>query len=191
MLKMTIAAVLSALLLLVQPASAQDTNDEALWAALQEPGTFGLMRHALAPGFGDPASFDVERCDTQRNLSDEGRQQASAVGSSFRQNHIVSAKIYSSQWCRCRETAELLGLGAVTELPLLNSFFADRAQRVPQTQALRQWLMEQPLDTPLVLVTHQVNITALTDVSPASGEMVIMRRSPDGTLQVLGSLLAQ
>lgn len=165
-----------------------DPSEEELWGALKIPGHFVLMRHALAPGTGDPAEFDVKKRDTQRNLSEAGREQAKKIGIAFRKNGIDSAVIYSSQWFRCKDTAALLGLGEVKELPLLNSFFEDYKNKQPQTQKLRVWLHEVNLDQPLVLVTHQVNITALTGVFPASGEIVFMQRTEKNALEILGSI---
>lgn len=92
-------------------------------ALLKKPGHFAIMRHALAPGTGDPRNFDLTDCSTQRNLSEAGREQAKAVGELLRKSGIEKAGVYSSQWCRCLDTATLLGLGPVTELPALNSFF--------------------------------------------------------------------
>lgn len=146
------------------------------------------MRHALAPGTGDPPEFSVNDCSTQRNLSDEGRQQAKRIGDRFRANGIQEAVVFSSQWCRCMDTAELLGLGAVTELPVINSFFQDYSRREPQTKMLREWLGKQDFAKPLVLVTHQVNINALTNVYTSSGEMVIVRINKSGELSVAGSI---
>ncbi len=172
-------------LLLSGPAQAENTS---LWKMLNSPGHVALVRHALAPGTGDPARFDLTDCQTQRNLSDEGRQQAERIGERFRTNGIAEAKIYTSQWCRCRETAELFDLGPVSELPILNSFFQRFENRDKQTQALRDWLTDQPLDGPLVLVTHQVNISALTGAYAGSGEIVIIRRSDKGEITVVGSI---
>lgn len=154
--------------------------DEKLWEALNRAGHFAIMRHALAPGTGDPANFQVKDCTTQRNLDDAGRAQARAIGEQFRARGITAAQVYSSQWCRCLETARLLGLGEVTELPPINSFFQDFSRREPQTEALRQWLSSRDLQAPLVLVTHQVNITTFTGVFPSSGEIVVVRRTADG-----------
>lgn len=173
------------------PAIAADTSKDQLWAALASGRAFAIMRHALAPGTGDPAGFDVNVCSTQRNLSGEGRAQARRTGDRFRSNGIDAASVYSSAWCRCTETAELLKLGPVRVLPSLNSFFQQRSQRQPQTGELKAWLQAQPLDKPLVLVTHQVNITALTGVFPSSGEIVVMRRQTDGSFVPLGSLPQQ
>ena len=101
---------------------------------------------------------------------------------------IERAAVFSSQWCRCHETATLLDLGLVTELPLLNSFFQDYERREPQTQQLRQWIAERDTSEPLVLVTHYVNIAALTRVRPGSGEMVVVRLNEAGEISVLGTI---
>jgi len=96
--------------------------------------------------------------------------------------------VFSSQWCRCLETAKLLALGLVQELPALNSFFRRYEREDLQTQMLVEWLAEQDLSEPLVLVTHQVNITALTETYPASGEIVIVKQSKAGEFLVVGSI---
>ncbi len=145
-------------------------GDAALWSALRSGGHVALLRHAIAPGAGDPREFALRDCSTQRNLSDEGRDQAARIGARFRANRIQTARVFSSPWCRCLETARLLGLGPIQELPVLNSFFQRYERRDPQTQALKEWLASQDLDELLVLITHQVNITALTNVYPASGD---------------------
>jgi phosphohistidine phosphatase SixA len=163
-------------------------DDTKLWGSLRLEGHVALMRHAIAPGIGDPEEFDLDDCGTQRNLSDGGLAQAKRIGDRFRANGIETAVVFSSQWCRCRDTAELLGLGPVSALPELNSFFQRAGQRGPQTQALRQWLSSWALDRPAVLVTHQVNITALTGVYLTSGEMVIVKRAADGTLKPIGTI---
>ncbi len=163
-------------------------EDIALWSALRSGGHVALLRHAIAPGTGDPPEFTLHDCGTQRNLSDEGRDQAARIGARFRANGIQTARVYSSQWCRCLETARLLELGPVEELPILNSFFGRYERRARQTRALEEWLTGRDLDEPFVLVTHQVNITALTKVYPASGELVVIHRSDDGEISVLGTI---
>ena len=175
------------LLLFVIPAIAAD-SEAAIWDALRSGGHVALLRHAIAPGTGDPPEFAIGDCATQRNLSDEGREQAQRIGARFRENGIERAAVLSSQWCRCEETANLLELGPVTELPLLNSFFRDYQRREPQTHRLRQWMSEQTLRQPVVLVTHQVNITALTDVYPRSGELVVIRLDRSGDILVVGTI---
>lgn len=163
-------------------------GDTALWNSLRSGEHFALLRHAIAPGTGDPPGFRIDSCRTQRNLSGEGRNQAVRIGELFREHGIQFARVFSSQWCRCMETAKLMELGPVQPLSFLNSFFNDYEQREPQTEKLTEWLQEQNLDQPLVLVTHQVNITALTDVYPSSGELVIIRRSKTGEFTVAGTI---
>ncbi len=175
------------LFLVVTRVTAAD-SDAVIWEALRSGGHVALLRHAIAPGTGDPPDFEIGDCATQRNLSDEGRGQARRIGARFRGNGIEQAAVFSSQWCRCRETARLLEVGRVIELPLLNSFFRDYERREPQTHQLRRWIAEQELRKPLVLVTHQVNITALTDVYPRSGELVVIRRDPSGEIKVVGTI---
>ena len=159
-----------------------------LWDALSSGSHVALLRHALAPGTGDPPEFQLGKCKTQRNLSDEGREQARKIGDLFRENGITEALIFSSQWCRCLETAKLLNLGPVEELAVLNSFFQHYEHRDPQTKMLREWLGVQEVELPIVLVTHQVNITALTGIYPDSGELVIVHRSNTGNVTVIGTI---
>ena len=182
-------AMLSLLFLLSGSASAQAKGDEAaLWRSLASGNHFALLRHAIAPGTGDPENFTITDCTTQRNLSDRGRRQAVEIGNRFRTAGITAARVYSSQWCRCLETAELLALGEVHELPVLNSFFQRYADQEEQTNGLRQWLLEQDMTSPLVLVTHQVNITALTGIYPRSGELVLVTREQNGDFSVAGTI---
>jgi broad specificity phosphatase PhoE len=159
-----------------------------LWSALKSENHLVLIRHALAPGYSDPNYFNVKDCKTQRNLNDEGRYQSKKIGDLFRSNGIGKAAVYSSQWCRCLNTARLLGFGEVSELPSLNSFFEHYEREKSQTEQTMRWIQNAPLDTPTVLVSHQVNITALTGYSPASGEIVFLRRSNDGSISVIGSI---
>lgn len=157
--------------------------DEAGWEALRGGRAAAIMRHAIAPGGGDPPGFRLEACETQRNLSDEGRAQARAIGAAFRARGIAAATVRASAWCRARETAELLGLGPVAREPSLDSFFGERSLGAGRTEALRA-LLAAWSGGPLVLVTHQVNITALTGIFPASGETVLV--ATGGTAEVLG-----
>jgi broad specificity phosphatase PhoE len=157
-----------------------------LWSALRTAGHFALIRHALAPGTLDPPGWRLGDCSTQRNLSAEGRAQATRMGDLFRANGIASARIHSSQFCRCVDTATLLKLGDVTPQSLLNSFAEDRAGSGPQVEALRAWIGRLQLDGPTLLVTHGVVISALSTVSPGSGEIVVMRRDADGRLSLQG-----
>lgn len=137
-----------------------------------------MIRHASAPGNGDPAHFQLRECNTQRNLDDDGRAQARAIGRWLKARGITRAQVYSSQWCRCLETARLLGLGEPIELPALNSFYQKVEDREPNLRALRDFLAARATsNSPVVLVTHQVTITAITGVYPASGEGVLIGRA--------------
>lgn len=163
-------------------------DDARLLDAMRTGSAFAIMRHALAPGFSDPAGFDVDDCSTQRNLSEDGRSQARAIGGTFRKGGIHQANVFSSAWCRCLETARLLDLGPVTKLSPLNSFFEARERREAQTAALKKWLIAYKDNKPLVLVTHQVNISALTGTYTRSGETVIARIDDQGKVAVIGSI---
>lgn len=166
-----------------------EAQDHRAWQALRQPGTVAIMRHAIAPGTGDPANFELGDCSTQRNLDDRGRQQARDIGAAFRERGIEVDRVLTSQWCRSRDTAELLGLAPVEDFPPLNSFFRDRSARDVQTRKTRNFLAQLPDSERVVLVTHQVNITALTGEFASSGEVIIIEIADDGTVQVLGDLL--
>jgi phosphohistidine phosphatase SixA len=161
---------------------------EKLWDAFKSGNHIILIRHAFAPGFSDPENFNVKDCTTQRNLNNTGRNQARRIGDLFRMQGIQNARIYSSQWCRCLETAKLLKLGNVKILKSLNSFFEHLERKEKQTTATRKWIRNTSLDTPTVLVTHLVNITALTNNSISSGELVFVKRTSKGKLVSIGSI---
>ncbi len=171
------------------PTSPMAADDAAVLRLLSEPRTHAVMRHALAPGTGDPADFAIGDCTTQRNLNEAGRSQARAIGAALSDGGVTFDSVLTSQWCRCRETAVLLGLGTPRDEPAINSFFRDFSTREEQTAATRRILAALPADHTAMLVTHQVNITALTGVYPRSGEVVIVRLEADGTLAVRGRFL--
>lgn len=148
------------------------------WSALKQRGAVAIMRHALAPGTSDPPGFDIADCATQRNLDARGESQARAIGASLAAAGVAFDQILTSQWCRCRDTARLLGLGTPVEAPALNSFFDDRSTRDAQTHEALALI--RAATGPVMMVTHQVNITALTGQSVASGEVFILRATPDG-----------
>lgn len=159
---------------------------EDAWEALRTRRAFVLLRHALAPGTGDPVGMRLGDCSTQRNLSEEGRAQAARIGALFRDNGIERASVYSSEWCRCLDTARLMELGPVSPQPLLNSFFGEPENGKEQTEGLRQWLSTYSPELPLVLVTHQVNISGLTSIVPGSGELVFAILNNAGAANVVG-----
>lgn len=153
-------------------ADGMDGNHSTL---LTGTGKVLIVRHAMAPGTGDPSNFKINDCSTQRNLDARGKKQAQTMGEWLRSQGVEQARVYSSQWCRCKDTAELMKLGPVTELPALNSFYQRWDEKDSNISALRRFLSEQNADeTLIVLVTHQVTITALTGVYPASGTGVLL-----------------
>jgi len=172
----------------IVPAPAHAADEAALWQSLRSGEAFAILRHELAPGTGDPDNFQIGDCSTQRNLNDTGKKRARATGDRFRANGIASAEVYSSQWCRCRETAQLLELGEVNDLPALNSFYENDQDAAPRTGQLQEWLSARDPGKPLVLVTHQVNIRALTGQPASSGQILVIRLPTDDRIEVLGKL---
>ena len=133
-----------------------------------------FIRHALAPGFGDPDHFQLHRCDTQRNLDEQGRNQARNLGKLLKDSGIPFDQIYSSQWCRCLETAELLNLGPVIEEPGLNSFFQGIVNHEETLSRLREKMKKiQTEGERVIMVTHYVTISAITGKAVSSGGGVI------------------
>ena len=168
------------------------TQPGDIWSRLQQTDTayFVLMRHALAPGTGDPANFQLEDCATQRNLSEEGRSQAQRIGEAFRQRGIAVTNVFSSEWCRCLETAELMGLAVVEPFPPINSLFRDRSTETTQTEQVEQFMLSNAeASGVIIMVTHFVNIAALSGSGVGSGEMVVMRvNENEQQLEVVGAL---
>lgn len=161
---------------------------DAGWIALREGRAVLLLRHATAPGVGDPPGFLLEDCGTQRNLDEAGQREAQRWGDLLRQKGIFKPKLFSSRWCRALDSAEQMGLAPVEPLPALDSFFARPDREIEQTAALRQLLDSLPPTPPVVLVTHQVNITALTGVVPRSGEGLILALPVSNPSKVLAKI---
>ena len=152
--------------------------DDDIWNELRDlDGTVILFRHALAPGGGDPADFDVSDCSTQRNLSAAGRIQSRDMGRQLRKENVDVARVLSSPWCRSRQTAELMGIGSVRPMMRFGSVFtasssvADRRRKL----SMRTIARHAQRDGVLVIVGHQANIIDLTGIAPASGEGVVVR----------------
>ena len=173
--------------------SVSQAQPESAWALLQrgDLGYVVMMRHALAPGTGDPADFKLEDCTTQRNLSSEGREQAVRIGKAFRSRKIRIARVLSSQWCRCKDTARLMNLGKVEVFAALNSFFNASSRESGQTAEVRRFILSnRNIPGAIIMVTHQVNITGLTGIVPQEGESVVLRANKQGQVEVVGRLLA-
>lgn len=138
---------------------------------LTRPNVVVVLRHARAPGVGDPAGFRRDDCATQRNLSAGGREQARKLGERWKAAGFRPTQVLSSAWCRCQDTARLIGLGPVRVEPMLNSFFgSDAAARDAQIKRLSRYIDQlDPRGGPYLLVTHQVVVTALTGHDADSG----------------------
>jgi broad specificity phosphatase PhoE len=174
--------------LLSLQALAQPTD---AWALMRLPNHVVFMRHSEAPGhggYGDPPGFRLEDCATQRNLSEEGRAHARRTGEALKKNGITFDAVLSSPWCRCKDTARLM-LGREAEIFDALSNLVGRSQNTAsQVQALKAYLTGLDGQRRVVLVTHGIVINALLGVSPASGEMVIVKVEPAGALKVAGRL---
>jgi phosphohistidine phosphatase SixA len=176
---------LLALLFLAGEAGAQ----EALLRALAAGGHVAIMRHALAPGTGDPPNFRLGDCGTQRNLGDGGRADARTIGRRLKQAGVKPARVLSSPWCRCLETARLLDLGPVQQSDALAQLATDGKNGGQIVAAMRQLIAGLDRSGPsTIMVTHQTNITALTDVDTVSGEIVVLKLEPGGSFSVAGKI---
>ena len=184
-------ALLAGGALALSPLVRAQPSDSDFWRLLREGGCAVLMRHARTePGVGDPPGFTLGQCRTQRNLSAEGREQSRRVGQVFQREGITLGAVRSSAWCRCTDTAQL-AFGRAEVWPALNSFFQGQGDDAAQTRAVLQALATLRAPANWMLVTHQVNISALTGEFPAMGELFLVRPapSPDGRLRVLARLL--
>jgi len=154
----------------------------ATLADLAKPNVLVIIRHANAPGVGDPAGYNLDDCATQRNLDDKGREQAAAIGRAWKQAGIFPTRVWTSAWCRCIETAQRMALGPVALLPQLNSSFEDAGSRSRQTDALFQFIRNlKPNGGPYLMVTHQVNISAISNDWVETGAGVVLDLKKDGT----------
>lgn len=163
-----------------------DAAEPDSWSALRD-GTIVLLRHATAPGIGDPPNFTLGDCTTQRNLDATGRAEATRIGTAFRSHGVRVGAVWSSQWCRTHETAERAFPGLAQDEPVFNSFFNDASNDPAQTAAARALLRTWKGPGTLVVVSHQVNITALTGVFPGAGEGVVVAQDGDA-LKVIGRI---
>jgi len=146
--------------------------------AMQDGQHVLLMRHADAPGFGDPQGYQLTQCSTQRNLGERGRKQAQATGDWLAKQGITKAQVYSSPWCRCIDTASLLNKGPVKKEAALGSFFDDMSQAKKQTEDLAKLIQAERIQypkAPIVMVTHHVNIESFTSKVLNSGDMVLVK----------------
>ena len=159
-------------------------NDNLI-SSLQEGKKIIFIRHALAPGNGDPENFILEDCSTQRNLNERGREQSKNIGNFFRNKNISIDKVLSSEWCRCKDTARL-AFDNFETFDALNSFYDERfaMNRSYQLKNLKVFINKWNSDSNLIIVTHYVVISALLNRGTSSGEMIVT----DKKLNIIGNI---
>ena len=152
---------------------------------LKEGGKIVMIRHAYAPGSGDPSNFLIENCFTQRNLSKEGIQQSKIIGNFFKKNNIPIYIVLSSEWCRCKDTA-FYAFKTFETKSFLNSFYDPRFQSNKNKQIieLKNYIKKWNGKKNLIMITHYVVINEILDVGPNSGEIIIS----DSEFNVIGKL---
>ena len=152
---------------------------------LEDGGKLIFIRHAYAPGNGDPAGFNLNDCSTQRNLSDDGRKQALNIGEFFTKNKIEIDKVLSSEWCRCKETAKIAFKNYSTN-SFLNSFYSSKfsKNKDKQVKAFNYYVKNLESNKNLIFVTHYVFISEVLNYGPSSGEIVVS----DKNLNIIGSI---
>ena len=141
---------------------------------LSEGGKLIFIRHAYAPGSGDPDNFDLSNCASQRNLNQEGVYQAKTISKFFLKNHMDSNSVLSSEWCRCKQTAKYAFKNYKTK-SFLNSFFSQKFahNKAKQIKELKEFIKEWNGKGNLILVTHYVVILEILNLSVLSGEIII------------------
>ena len=154
-----------------------DSNQNVI-NELKNAGNLIFIRHAYAPGGGDPKNFDINDCKTQRNLSNSGRDQAKKIRSFFKDNNIPVSKVYSSEWCRCKETASIAFNDFETK-SFLNSFFSSQFAKNKdlQMKRLKTFINNWDKNKNLVFVTHYVVISESLNYAPSSGEIVVSNKN--------------
>lgn len=182
-------ALILLITLSIQPSYASEL---LIWDKLNTRSAKGyvlLLRHSLAPGVGDPENFKLGDCSTQRNLSQEGRDNASEIGAWIKRQNVKIYRVESSRWCRARQTAELLDIGKVKLNKNLDSLFREsNLENHPKTLKTKQQILNHRSKSGLlVLVGHYVNIAALVGVGVDSGEGVIVKANKNGVIKVLGA----
>lgn len=188
MRRRTLPALLGALLLQGLGLAPARASEDAAWAALKAGGAIALVRHAEAPGTGDPPGWRLDDCSTQRNLSERGRADARALGERLRAARVPTPKVLSSPWCRCLDTARLMDVGTAQVEPAFSNAFVLSDQRDALAAGGRKVLQAWRGPGTLLVVTHGSNIVALTGHSPASGEVVVVTVGADQSIRVVGTL---
>ena len=159
--------------------------DEKIIIELQKGGNIIFIRHALAPGNGDPDNFNLTDCSTQRNLDAKGIKQSKKIGEFFKKNNIPIDLVLSSEWCRCKDTAKYAFKNFET-FNALNSFYDEKFHKfkIQQIKELKQYISNWNSDTNLILVTHFVVISEILNLGVSSGELVVSKKN----FEAIGSL---
>ncbi len=162
------------LILLSFNISVKANSNDKIQSLLKEGEKLIFIRHAVAPGGGDPVDFDILRCETQRNLSKEGIAQSKNMGKFFSENNIKIDKVLSSEWCRCKQTAQY-AFNKYETKSFLNSFFSEKfaSNKNKQINDLKKYINEWSGDNNLVLVTHYVLIQEVLNITSSSGELIV------------------
>ena len=160
-------------------------SSEKLIEELKEGEKIVLIRHALAPGSGDPVNFNLNDCSTQRNLNIKGIEQSKKIGSFFTKNNILIDQVLSSEWCRCKDTAKYAFQNFKT-FKALNSFYDPKfvENEKKQIKDLKKFIKEWDSDKNIIFVTHYVVILSLLNMGVSSGEIVVA----DKDLNIIGSI---
>ncbi|KRO57045.1 MAG: phosphoglycerate mutase [Pelagibacteraceae bacterium BACL5 MAG-120820-bin39] len=148
--------------------------DNKLEKQLKKGGNLIFIRHAYAPGGGDPENFIISDCSTQRNLNEDGKNQSKRIGQFFIENDILIDKVLSSEWCRCKDTAQIAFTNFETK-NFLNSFFSAQfaSNKNQQIRDLKKYIKNWQSDKNLVLITHYVLISEILNYTSSSGEIII------------------
>ncbi|WP_415300798.1 histidine phosphatase family protein [Candidatus Pelagibacter sp. Uisw_134_02] len=149
-------------------------SQEKLINLLKDDNKLIFIRHAYAPGNGDPANFKLNDCSTQRNLNKEGINQSKIIGQFFSKNKIQVGKVLSSEWCRCKDTAKF-AFNEYSTFEALNSFYDPRFEKNKDKQIndLKDYINNWNGNKNLVLITHFVVISEIFKVGASSGEIII------------------
>ena len=160
-------------------------SSEKILKSLKEGKKLVFTRHAIAPGNGDPSNFEIDNCSTQRNLDKNGIEQSKKIGFFFKENQIKIDKVLSSEWCRCKDTAQYAFKNFET-FDALNSFYDERfsANEAKQIKDFKNYINNWNSDKNLVLVTHYVVISSILNIGSSSGEIIIS----DKNFNIIGSV---
>ena len=173
------------LILLSFNISVKANSNDKIQNLLKEGGKLIFIRHAVAPGGGDPVDFDILRCETQRNLSKEGIAQSKNIGKFFSENNIKIDKVLSSEWCRCKQTAQY-AFNQYETKSFLNSFFSEKfaSNKNKQINDLKRYIKSRNDKKNLILITHYVVISEILNISPVSGQIIITNKK----FEILGKI---